>query len=390
MNQVSQAKLQELAKYSGLPCISLYLPTEVAGAETRKNSIKFKNILAEAENKLNQLGLNNNIAEILAVARSYIDRHDFWQNQNTGLAFLIGQQGIEYFCLEANFSELAIVGDRFYLQPLLSIVNDNSQFYLLALAQNQIKLFLGNRDRLNEVELPENVPSSLAEALKYDDPEKQTQYHSGEPGNSPIYHGQGVGTTDNKDEIRRFFQQIANDIESAFDVENIPLVLAGVEYLLPIYKEVNSYQHLTGESIIGNPEHISPEELHDLARSIIKDKLTAEIKAAIDDYHNLSATDRTSQNLVDIVAAAAKGQIDTLFLVGNRQQWGNLNLQDYKVELTDNPDRDSLELYNFAAVNTYLQDGKVYFLDSDIMPEKTSIMATLRYPIYTEAEKVIA
>ena len=117
----------------------------------------------------------------------------------------------------------------------------------MALSQNQVRFFFGNQFSIQELELPEEVPASLAEALKYDDPEKQLQYHSGDRGNSPIYRGQGVGTTDNKEEIKRFFLKVDRGLQSALNEENTPLILAGVEYLLPIYQEINSYSNMGRE-----------------------------------------------------------------------------------------------------------------------------------------------
>jgi len=47
-------------------------------------------------------------------------------------------------------------------------------------------------------------------------------------------------------------------------IKKAPLVLAGVEYLFPIYQEANTYPDLVEEGITGNPENLKPEELHDL------------------------------------------------------------------------------------------------------------------------------
>ena len=381
---LSQTEIQELASQIGFPCVSLYMPAEKAGAETRKNPIRFKNLVSEAETKLNNLGSSNELAEHLDTAKSYIENHDFWQHQESGLAFFISQAGIKHYTLDRNFNELVTVSDRFYLQPLLPIVNQDTKFYLLTLAQNEVQLFIGSRDSIKQVKLSDSVPASLAEALKYDDPEKQTQFHSGDRGGNPIYQGQGVGTTDNKDEISRFFQQIDNGIQSAFDKEQTPLILAGVEYLLPIYREANSYNNLVEKGITGNPENVSDRDLHQQAWSIIKEQLDTEKQNALDKYQQLSSGNETSDSLEQIVAAAAKGQIDTLFLVADTQQWGSFDMQENKVELHQEQNNNSVELIDFAAVNTYIQGGKVYLLESSETPVANRMMAILRYPIYAE------
>ena len=391
MARLSQSEIQELATQDNSSCISIYLSTEKAGAETRKNPIKFKNLLGEAETKIAQMQLDTDITDSLNEAKSYIENYDFWQNQNLGLAFFINQKGIKYYQIASSFEDKSVVGDRFYLRPLLNFASNDSQFYLLALAQNQVRFFLGNRSKIEEVNLPDSVPGSLAEALKYDDREKQTQYHSGDGSGSPVYHGQGVGTTDNKDEIKRFLQQVDSGIQSAFDKQSVPLILAGVEYLLSIYQETNSYSNLIPTGITGNPENVSLEDLHSSAWEIMENQLAAETQTAIDRYANLSNSEETTHKVEEIVAAAVNGQIDTLFVADNiSQQWGNFDPQNNQVEIHTEAGDRSVDLYDLAVVNTYIQGGKVYQIEPDRISDNRSMMAILRYPIYAGTEKVTA
>ena len=390
MIQLSQSELQKLATESNSPCISIYMPAEKAGAETRKNSIRFKNLLREAEEKLAEMFDKSAIAQSLETAESYIENYDFWQHQDCGLAFFIDRSGVKYYRLPYSFEELVIVGQSFHLKPLLPVIANDSKFYLLALSQNQVRFFLGSHYSINELKLPENVPPSLAEALKYDDPEKQTQFHTGDAGGSPIYHGQGVGTTDNKDEIKRFFHKVNDGLKAVLQEENTPLILAGVEFLLPIYHETNSYTNLQEEGVIGNPENKSAEELHQQAWKIIEPSLIAERKEAIDQYHNLSGTGEATQKLEEIVPAAVNGQIDTLFVRANTQKWGKFEQQENKVTVYAEAEDSSVDLLDLAATNTFFQGGKIYVMAEDKMPEDTLMMAILRYPIYAQTEKVTA
>ena len=389
MINLSPSDFQRLANQKQPTCISIYMPTEKAGAETRKNPIRFKNLIKEAESKIKQLDRSTEEPQdILDLARGYVDNHDFWQHQDCGLAFFINGENIKYYRLPYVFEERVEVSDRFYLKPLLPVITNDSKFYLLALSQNEVKFFLGSHYSINQIDLPESVPGSLAKALEYDDPEKQTQYHSGNPGNSPIYHGQGVGTTDNKDEIRRFFQAIDNGLQKALQEEKTPLILAGVEYLLPIYKEVNSYNNLLEKGVLGNPENVAASDLHDSAWKIVEPHLSAARKEDIDKYNQLAGDSEASSELEQIVGAAAKGQVDTLFVMSNAQSWGTFDLQSNKVTVHSEATRDSMDLIDFAATKTYLQGGKVYILESENMPTNTAMSAIFRYPVYAPADKV--
>lgn len=382
MAELSFADFQTLAQ-ADTTCVSIYMPAEKAGAETRKNPIRFKNLLSEATDKLADQS-NAELDDALKSAHEYIDRHDFWQHQDSGLAFFVNRDGIKYYRLPHSFDEQVEIGDRFYLKPLLPLLTNNNKFYLLALSQNEVKFFLGSRYGLNQVELPKNVPPSLAEALKYDDPEKQTQYHSGDGGGSPIYHGQGVGTTDNKDEIKRFFHQVDNGLTSVLQESSTPMILAGVEFLLPIYHEANSYKNLLEEGITGNPENVAIQDVHQQAWAIIEPRFSREKKAAIDEYHNQSGAGLSSSRLEEIVAGAANGQIDTLFVTADARAWGTYDRQNNKVEVSDETTEDSMDLVDFAVTQTYLQKGKVYTIDVSEIPGGSTIAATLRFPVFAE------
>ena len=390
MIPLSQSELQKLATESNSPCISIYMPAEKAGAETRKNSILFKNLLSEAEEKVAEMFDKSELRESLQSAESYIENYDFWQHQDSGLAFFIDRSGVKYYRLPSSFEELVVVGQSFHLKPLLPVIANDSKFYLLALSQNEVRFFFGSHYSINEIKLPDNVPPSLAEALKYDDPEKQTQFHTGDAGGSPIYHGQGVGTTDNKDEIKRFFNKVDDGLKAVLQEENTPLILAGVEFLLPIYHEANSYNNLLEKGVIGNPENMSAEELHEQAWSIIEPLLISQRKEAIDQYYNLSGTGEATQKLEEIVPAAVNGQIDTLFVRANTQKWGKFEQQENKVIVYSEAEDSTVDLLDLAATNAFFQGGKIYVMDEDKMPEDTLMMAILRYPVYAQTEITVS
>ena len=383
MIALSSSEFQKLAEQAKSTCISIYMPAEKAGAETRKNPILFKNLIKEARDKVEQQKLTSELAEALQSAESYIEDYDFWQHQDTGLAFFINSDGIKYYRLPYSFTQQVEVGDCFYLKPLLSVITDNSKFYLLTLAQNQVQLFAGSHYSLNQLNLPESVPHSLEEALKYEDPERQIQYHSGDPGNSPIYHGQGAGNDDNNDEVRRFLQQIDRGLQEAFANENAPLILAGVESLLSIYHEINSYNNLLEKGVTGNPENVATSDLHRQAWEVIEPHLTAARKQKIAEFQELSQTaDTASSKLEEVVVGAANGQVDTLFLLKDIQKYGKYDPQTSKVEVSES-DNESIDLIDFAATKTYLQGGEVYILEAEEMPDNHFIAAIFRYPVYS-------
>jgi hypothetical protein len=93
-----------------------------------------------------------------------------------GLALFLAPHLSRSYRLPLAFEELAVVAGRFHVKPLLPLFTDDGRFDVLALSQNAVRMLECTRHSARQLEL-EGVPPNLAEALKYDDPEKQLQYH---------------------------------------------------------------------------------------------------------------------------------------------------------------------------------------------------------------------
>jgi hypothetical protein len=213
MELFPREELKALVKRREGPCVSIYMPTHRAFPETKQDPIRFKNLLRQAEERLKAVGLRSPDAKkLLKPARALIKDGLFWQYQGDGLATFISSDGFYHYRLPLKFDELLVVTDRCHIKPLLSLIGLDGRFYILALSQNEVKFFQCTRHSVREVEL-KNVPRSLGEALKYDDPERQLQFHTRAPAaggeRAAMFHGQGVGKDDTKDNILRFFHLLA-------------------------------------------------------------------------------------------------------------------------------------------------------------------------------------
>ena len=117
----------------------------------------------------------------------------------------------------------------------------------------------GTGRNVQEIEL-ESVPKSLDEALQYDELEKQVRFRTGSVSGGTgmaMVSGHGGVADDTKDNLLKYFRLIDRGLHDLLRDERAPLVLAGVEYLFPIYREANTYPHLIEEGIPGNPKGTS-------------------------------------------------------------------------------------------------------------------------------------
>jgi hypothetical protein len=386
MDIVTREDLKDLIELRDGPCVSVYQPTHRAGPDTRtyaqQDPIRLKNLLREATQRLLGVGVAAREAEaLLEPARRLLDDQTFWQYQADGLAVFIAPGRTRTFRVPMRFDEVVVVAPRFYLKPLVALLTADGLFYVLALSQNQVRLLAGTRDHIGEVEF--GGPGSLAEALRHDDPERQLQYHTGAPAagdrRAAMFHGHGTGVDDAKVNLLRFFQQVDRAVTGLLRGAHAPLILAGVEYLLPIYREANTHPLLLQGVITGNPELLRAGDLHARAWPLVEPVFLAGRQQATERYRALKGTGKTSNDIRDVVLAAWDGRVDVLFVALGTRVWGSFAPDTRAVELAEEEPGRTEDLLNLAAIHTLLNRGVVYALPPSEMADEAPGAATLRF-----------
>ncbi|MHB1414583.1 MAG: baeRF7 domain-containing protein [Chloroflexota bacterium] len=368
---------------SGL-CASVFMPTHRKVAENREDPIRFKNLLRQAEEQLVEHGLRSTEArELLEPAYQLpLQSEQFWLHQGEGLAMFFTPEGFRHYRVPLSLPELVVVGDRCHIKPLLPLLTNDGSFYVLALSQNAVRLLRGTRYGVAEVPL-EDVPAGLADALKYDDFEKQLQFHTGTQARggerAAMYHGHGAGEEDFKNQILRYFRQVDEGLRELLRDERVPLILAGVDYLLPIYKEANKYPNLVEQGITGNPDELSPEELRDQAWQVVQPLFAAAQNEAATKFAQLSGSAQASRHLREIVPAAYHGRVESLFVPTEQHVWGTFNPDASSVHIHEENEPGDEDLLDLAALYTLLNGGAVYAVPPEEIPRKVLVAAVFRY-----------
>jgi len=380
MTVLTREEIQKLSGRPGKGTVSIYMPTNRA-SDIEQNQIRLKNLLARAEQEMIEEGLRTTDAKkVLQPARELLPNRLYWQHQSDGLAVFTSPGFFRSYRLPYSFPELVIEGDSFHIKPLLRLLSGDGLFYVLAVSQNEVRLLQCTRDSQFLV-TPESIPHSMAEALAFDEQEKQLQYHTfgtGE-GASAVFHGHGTGTDDKKDRILRFFQAIDRGLQELLKSEEAPLVLAGVDYLHPIYRKANHYRNLLDEGITGNPDGMTPEQLHEEAWALVEPYFERDLKNAIHRYGDLTGTGLAVDNIENAILAAHDGRISSLFVALGVQQWGIFDTENRKVQLHEERETGDEDLLDLITVYTLSQKGTVYVLEPEKMPGGNLLAAVLRY-----------
>jgi hypothetical protein len=311
---------------------------------------------------------------------------DVWQHPTPGLALFCSPERFELYSVRNEINEEVHVGNRFYLRPMLRLLQGGGGFFLLAASQNLVRLFEGSRESIIERH-PVNLPPSLAEALNVDEWTSKLQYHSHNRGShdEAVFHGQGAGEDDHKQELLQFFQRLNDALTQYLADHSKPLVFAGVEYLFPVFQEACSYRPLIGTPLTGNPDQLTAEELHEGAWKLAAPYFREELEAEITRFGNANATDLGTSDLKQIITAAQTGGVDTVLIKAGQSKWGKLSA-DGNIQSHETHQEDSIDLVDEAAFLTLKTGGSVWVVESDQFPANAdAAAAVLRYPRPLEA-----
>lgn len=384
MDVFKKEDLLKLMDREGETSLSFYMPMAKAGKDTLQNPNRLKQLLREALVRLREIGMEETQAtQLLQPAEDLLKEYEFWQHQEDGLVLFLSHSLFGAMKVPYTLPHYVAVANAFHLKPLLPYLAEDHPFYLLSLSGNQITFYEASRFHIEKKDI-KDLPGSMEEALRFDDPEQSLQYHSGGTDSSgnpiTIRHGQG-GYKDNKDDrLFRFFQTIDRALHPVLQGQSVPLVLAGVDYYIPIFREANTYPHLMNNNISGNPEHLDPRNLREQGWAIVKPLIDRQKRESLQKLEFALAKNQGANTIERVVPASLHGQISTCFISLNDQQWGTVNEQTDAVELLEKPHHCSKDLLDLVAVHTLAHRGVVYPMKSATeIPGRKPIAAIFRY-----------
>ncbi|HSB13221.1 MAG TPA: hypothetical protein VLE22_02110 [Bryobacteraceae bacterium] len=382
MDPISRSDLRQLIDIEQEPCVSIYFPTHRAGVHTLQDPIRLKNLIREAERRLEERGDQAPvIREAIEPLRELVDQHEFWQHQADGLAVFRSRDIFRRYRVSFSVPELAVVARRFHLKPLLPAVEANQRFRVLALSQDAAKVYEANHQSITEIEIQDMPESPISPGVR--SAERQLQSHTAGHQSSKrrfaIFHGHGADEEDRKQLLLSYFRRVDDTVRKTCSDEHTPVVLAAVDYLCPIYRQASSNPNLLTEEIHGNPSSFPSEELHRLAWGIASSHFQEDRTKAADEYHQLWHTQRASKDLSVIVTAARQGRVKVLFVAVGVQEWGHVDPSSAEVVQVGQRSSQDQDLLNVAAMETFIAGGTVYAVPPDEVPGRGSVAAVFRY-----------
>lgn len=268
----TKAQLKTLQAYKKPCLLSIYSPyIKPNSPDNNPNRTQLKNLLKESRQLLLAYGLNErDIEELLKPANKLLDGDEFRLNHKHSLALFIGRDFFQYYHLSSRSVTMSVaLNDKFNLKPITDIINKDSAYFVLILSHNGAKLLRGDKYNIEPVE----IYGTMKKDLKIDEYPREYQTHTVAPAStgkgSERTHGQYNESQVNKDMLLKFFARIDTKMSKIMKKEKLPLVIAGVEYLLPLYRQINTYTKLIENELQGNYENTPLDTIRKRASKII-------------------------------------------------------------------------------------------------------------------------
>jgi hypothetical protein len=379
-----QSELEFLLAPHGGPCLSIYLPTHRRHPENQQDPIRYKNLVKALEDAVRQrfLASDEGISTLLESFRKLGGDKDFWNHTWDGLAVLGAPGVFRVIKLQRAVPELSVAADSFHLKPLLRIQQSSGRYQVLSLNRGQIRLFEGNRDYLDPVELAPGVPRTVEEALgdEFTKPHQTVTSHGGTALGSNMRHGHGS----KKDEVdideERFFRAVDRALlEHHCRNSGMPLILAALPQYHTPFRRVSHHPMLAERGIDGDANAMTIDQLRERAWSAVEPEFRARLAKMTEAYTEAQAKGLGSDEVARVGEAAAQSRVGTLLVEAERRIPGVLDTVTGQVTFHSPDDPLVDDLLDDLAELVLRRGGDVVVVPAADMPTAKGLAATYRF-----------
>ncbi|QEF98429.1 hypothetical protein Mal15_24810 [Stieleria maiorica] len=357
-SRLTPEDLKTLAETSENPCVSILMPTHRSGPETRQNAIRFKNLLGEAKQKLEDAGHDCSILEPL---ESLSTNFDFWQHQKEGLAIFLTSDQRRVFLVDRTVPASVSVADEFFVLPLLRSGEDAERPLVLSLTWDSANLYRFDGESLESMPT-EMLPAKFHDLVLPRDPEENLQNTShrshGNAGatSTAMFHGHGEGEDKIEADRRQYLSIVGDQVAGAVYDSGSPLALVATTEVAGHFEAATDVR--VDAKIEGSSSQWSDEEL----RERVCQTLSIDHKAVEQDtaerFAAAIAQGSGSDDVSEITAAAANRRVDSVMVCVDNLEAAELNS---------------------IVVDTLRHGGSAFRCAAEKMPGNATVAAIFRY-----------
>ncbi|MBS1982775.1 MAG: hypothetical protein JST16_01270 [Bdellovibrionales bacterium] len=352
METIGVNKLRTLVGGAAEPSLSIYVPAQ---KNPRQAELTCRRLIEHASDLLHkfnpQLDVHEYIDPIKASVQRFTDILTF-----DGLAIFKSKSFEGIYRTQQASPELVSVTNHFYLKPLLEILPQSRQFYILRLAEGMAKLYFANADQpvfVKEIRSGETLDDA---------------------GGAPV-----IDIGERKRIWMPFIRATEQVLWLRLNDQPVPVVVVGPRKLVSLYRAINRHPLLGGLKRDDDISKESARTLHAAAWPIARNIFETEIDQFIGLYERMRPLGLTSTDVAKIASAAKEGRVDQLLLAREAEIWGDV---DYEQGLLNSDNRarhrHETEILDEIAQVVLRHNGNVRLTSLPRMPKSAAVAAIFR------------
>ena len=364
------------------PCLSLYQPTHRRNPENLQDPIRYKNLLKALEESLRGRYAIKDTASLLDPFHQLAGNKEFWNHTWDGLAVLGAAGVFRIIKLQRPVAELAVAANSFHIKPLLRILQSADRYQVLSLNRGEVKLFEGNRDSLDEIELAEGVPRTITEALgeELTEPHQTVSSYGGTALGSSMRHGHGSKPDETDIDEERFFRAVDRAILKLHSrPAGIPLILAALGQYHAPFRKISHNPFLTLKGIEVDATFLALDQLSKRAWEVVEPEFRSRLSQLTDEFEEARSKGVGGDDLATVAQAAVEGRVGSLLVEAERQIPGHVNKETGQVTFSSLEDPQVDDLLDDLAELVLKKGGKVVVVPVGNMPTTTGLAAVFRF-----------
>lgn len=352
--------------------VTVCMPIERSGPETRQNPIRLKNCLKHAAEQAQQRG-----PELQDQIEQFEISSDQWEslraNPAVGLVFSRSQTIV--VSLPRRWPETVVVGKSPWVRPFAQSLKEPSQALLLSLTQGQARLQRITQDAIEDIQSDE-FPLSLESVVGADTESPTLQHH--QQGNTTQYHGQAINRDDKEDDLHPYYRAVAHALHRVRrdlpGLESLPIFIAATEETIGEFRRVTNVD-IEG-MLAGSPDGQDSAELAERVRDQLKSAAASRVQERISQYQE---SKRGSMDLAELVAASRTARVEELVVTGHEPIWGEVHA-DLSVSIHPEQRSDSVDLVDVTLAHALAKGCTVRVAhEADSQSSPGPIAGLLRY-----------
>jgi Bacterial archaeo-eukaryotic release factor family 3 len=364
------------------PCLSLYQPTHRCYPENQQHPIRFRNLVKSMEQSLRQKCTARAVEALLDPFLALADDRDFWNHTLDGLAVLAAPGLFRVYRLQRLVPELVVVADTFHIKPLMRVLQSADRYQVLGLNRREIKLYEGNRDALDEIDLAPGIPRTITEALgeEITEPHMTVASYGMGAGGPAMRHSHGSKKDELDKDLERFFRAADRAVlQHHSKPSGLPLILAALTEYHSLFRQVSQNPFLMADGIDIHPDALPGDALRDRAWRVVEPQYLARLAGLVEEFGRAKSKGLGSDELAPVAEAAVTGRVATLLIEAEGRIPGRIDYPSGRIEFRDLAHPEVDDLLDDVGELVVNKGGQVVIVPADRMPTRTGIAAIYRF-----------